>query len=443
LEKILEGDLARFEVPDLLTFLNMGRRTVVLVMARSTQETKIFFREGQPIFSASSRDELRVLRLLERQGRADARKLKELAPRLQFPAGDEGIGAALVEEKLLREDELAPFLKVQVSEVIFDTFEWGEGFFTFFDGIPPPATAVTIEIDLQNLMMEGVRRIDERGRLDELFPDRALVVEAIANPERVKNSVTLTGEEWRVFFLVDGRRSVDEIVSLAGESDPATTLQVLHNLIAANLVSLVAPTVAPAPADRAVATALPGPRERKKEAKPPARQAAPAPPAKRARATPRRPTRKIEEQEPEEGGLEPVSVEYSTGPVARQASQDTRQIVDPRAAPYLDNARKMSVARLVMKNAQGTDRSFPLTRDSSTLGRHRNNDIVITDPKVSSFHCRIDRTPEGHLLVDLGSRNGSFVNGKRVPRHTLATGDELRVGTARLLYQVDFETPAP
>jgi hypothetical protein len=442
LEKILEGDVARFEVPDLLTFLNMGRRTGVLVMERATQETKIFFRDGQPIFSTSSRDELRLLSLLERQGRADAKQLAALGPRLQFPAGAEAIGTALVAEKLVSTDELATFLKVQVSEVIFDTFEWGEGVFTFFDGIPPPATAVTIEIDLQNLMMEGVRRIDERGRLEELFPDRELVVEAVANPERVKNSVTLTGEEWRVFFLVDGRRSVDEIVSLAGEADEAATLQVLHNLIAANLVSLVAPAPAPAP-DPAVATALPAaktsdtdPGRKKTPARP-----APAPPARRARAAPRSPTARAS-RVAEEGGSGPVSVEYNTGPLARQTSHDTRQIVDPRAAPYLDNARRMSVARLVLKTTGKEDRSFPMSRDSSTLGRHRNNDIVITDPKVSSFHARIDRTTEGHVLVDLGSRNGSFVNGRRVSNQALANGDELRVGTAKLNYQIDFTTPA-
>lgn len=437
MEKILEGDLARFEVPDLLTFLNMGRRTGVLVMERATQETKIFFREGQPIFSTSSREELRVLHQLQRQGRADAKRLEALAPRLQFPAGDEAIGAALVSEKLLREDELAPFLKVQVSEVIFDTFEWGEGEFTFFDGIPPPATAVTLEIDLQNVIMEGVRRIDERGRLGEIFPDRTLIVEAVANPERVKNSVTLTGEEWRVFFLVDGRRTVDEIVSLAGDADDATTLQVLHNLIAANLVSLVAPTTSLArPAVGAPeATALPRPKTDQTD--PGKRQAgkpAPAPPVKRPA---RRTAKKTAAEE-----SEAVSVEYNTGPLPRQTSHDTRQIVDPRAAPYLDNARQMSVARLVLKVAGKDERSFPLSRDSSTLGRHRNNDIVISDPKVSSFHARIDRTTEGHLLVDLGSRNGSFVNGRRVKQHALSSGDELRVGTATLFYQVDFTTPA-
>ena len=90
--------------------------------------------------------------------------------------------------------------------------------------------------------------------------------------------------------------------------------------------------------------------------------------------------------------------------------------------------------------ADGKETSFPLSRDAYTLGRHRNNDIVISDPKVSSFHARIDRSPDGFVLVDLNSRNGTFVNGKRIDSGILKTGDEVRLGTARLLYKVDYTT---
>ena len=90
----------------------------------------------------------------------------------------------------------------------------------------------------------------------------------------------------------------------------------------------------------------------------------------------------------------------------------------------------------------GKETSFPLSRDTCTLGRHKNNDIVITDPKVSSFHARIDRTPDGFVLVDLKSRNGSYVNGHRIESALLKTGDEVRLGAARLAYRVDFTSPA-
>src|ERR1051325_5075156 len=79
----------------------------------------------------------------------------------------------------------------------------------------------------------------------------------------------------------------------------------------------------------------------------------------------------------------------------------------------MSNRKQRVSSRLVLVTGEG-ETSFPLTRDAYTIGRHRNNDIVISDPKVSSFHARIDRSPEGYVIVDLKSRNGSYINGKRI-----------------------------
>jgi pSer/pThr/pTyr-binding forkhead associated (FHA) protein len=62
----------------------------------------------------------------------------------------------------------------------------------------------------------------------------------------------------------------------------------------------------------------------------------------------------------------------------------------------------------------------------------------VGDPKVSSFHARIDRKPEGFVLVDLKSRNGSFINNRRIETALLRTGDEVRLGAARLIYRIDY-----
>jgi hypothetical protein len=401
MDKILEGDLSRFEVPDLLTFLNMGRRTGVLTLERPEQESKLFFRDGNPVYSTSTRDSLRLGNMLVRLGRVRPDELQRVLGRL---GPGFRIGQALLVEKVLSEDELASFLKVQVSEVIFDTFEWRGGIFTFFDKISPPATAVTLEMDLQNLIMEGVRRIDERGRLAEFFPDLNMTVESVANPERVKASVTLTKEEWQVYFLVDGRRSLAEVCRLAGNPDELATLQILRHLAVAKFVRLVATpsespeaAAAPAAAD-VVGTVL--------------RLAPDAPQG-------------------------PVQVAFTPGSVSKKIEDDTKDIVSPQAVQYLDSSSRITVSRLVMLK-DGEETSFPLIRDTYTLGRHRNNDIVISDAKVSSFHARIDRKEAGFALVDLKSRNGSYVNGKRIETAALKTGDELRLGTARLVYRVDY-----
>ena len=119
----------------------------------------------------------------------------------------------------------------------------------------------------------------------------------------MKQSVTLTPEEWKVFFLVDGRRSLREICRLADEADDLGTLQILWNLVRARLLRLV-------PASAAGAGARPPP---------------PAPePAREQAAEVGRDARLAE----------PRRVR-ADGPRAAQVEDDTREIVDPegRAVP--------------------------------------------------------------------------------------------------------------
>jgi pSer/pThr/pTyr-binding forkhead associated (FHA) protein len=387
-------------VPDLLSLVKAGRRTGVLALERRDQESKLYFRAGNPVFAVSTREDMRLGRLLVRQGKMPAEVIDEA---LEWQHSNGGrLGSALLAAGMLEESELAALLKVQVSEVIFDTFSWPEGEFSFWDRVPPPPNAVTLEMDLQNILIEGVRRLDVRERLKNAFPDLDMVVEAVTNPERVKHSVTLTPDEWKILFLVDGRRSLNEICRLAGDAEDQATLNVLYTLQMARFVSVVAPGR-------------------------PAEEEAPAPPPPAA-ADPQQTAK-----------LKAPAVEFASPVRSPKQEDDTRQIVSPKAVQYLANVQKVTVSRLILVT-DGRETSFPLTGDTYTLGRHKNNDISVADPKVSSFHARIDRSPDGFVLVDLNSRNGTFVNGKRIESGILKTGDEVRLGTARLLYKVDYTT---
>lgn len=405
MEQILEGNLSRFEVPDLLNFLSMGRRTGVLVLERPNQETKVFLRDGRPVYATSTSDELRLGNLLVRLAKLSAEAVRDALVRRGGSVYR--LGQLLLADRLLTEDELASILKIQVSEVIFETLEWRAGGFTFFDRVSPPASAVTLEMDLQNLIMEGVRRIDARNRLGEVFTDLSMVVESVVNPERVKQNVTLTREEWQVYFLIDSRRSLGEICRLAGNSDELATLQILYRLVSARFVAVSPAPLGATPALPMIAVAADAPG-----------------------------TQHLPEPQPPAG---PIEVEFSAGLISRKVQDDTGEIVNPHAVQYLGSAKAITLSRVVLYK-DGTETSFPLTRDTYTMGRHRNNDIVITDPKVSSFHARIDRTQDGFCLVDLKSRNGSYVNGKRIESVLLRTADEIRLGTARLIYRVDYRT---
>lgn len=97
--------------------------------------------------------------------------------------------------------------------------------------------------------------------------------------------------------------------------------------------------------------------------------------------------------------------------------------------------------RLVVKTGPNPGTVFDLTREVTLVGRDVTNDISVGDSEVSRQHARLTRTPGGYVLEDLGSTNGSYVNGERLaaPR-VLSAGDLLGMGENVTL---SFEATSP
>lgn len=72
---------------------------------------------------------------------------------------------------------------------------------------------------------------------------------------------------------------------------------------------------------------------------------------------------------------------------------------------------------------------------SMSIGRQDSCDIVLDDPTVSRTHAEVHRDPDGFEVVDLGSRNGTRVNGLGVTRTRLADGDDLLIGAVPLRFE--------
>lgn len=103
-------------------------------------------------------------------------------------------------------------------------------------------------------------------------------------------------------------------------------------------------------------------------------------------------------------------------------------------------------AQLEIKDGTQAGRKAEISRlGSYSIGRRSVNDLKIVEEGVSRKHCRIDYDGEFFWLVDSDSRNGTFVNGRKVSRTLLYDGDVIRVGRVRLLFslpQQESEEPA-
>jgi len=94
---------------------------------------------------------------------------------------------------------------------------------------------------------------------------------------------------------------------------------------------------------------------------------------------------------------------------------------------------------LLLESPDGTQK-FPLSDQSVVLGRAADAGVRIDDRSLSAQHCRFEPVPGGFKVVDLGSRNGTFINDVLVAQKRLEDGDRLRVGRVLLKYLADDGT---
>ena len=98
------------------------------------------------------------------------------------------------------------------------------------------------------------------------------------------------------------------------------------------------------------------------------------------------------------------------------------------------NALPPGSALLVVRRGPNAGSRFLLDEDVTTAGRHPESDIFLDDVTVSRRHAEFVRTPDGFLVRDVGSLNGTYVNRHRIDSVLLAGGDEVQVGKYRLVY---------
>jgi hypothetical protein len=387
---VLQGSLSAFKVADVLTFLSMSRKTGTLTLTTDDRVSRAVFTNGALVYAEADQDKLRLGSILLRKKRISREQLDRIDQQMRREGTR--FGEIAIEQGLLTTDEIRDFLKVQVSEVIYDSFVWTDGTFSFDERPQLPEYAVTITIDLSNLIMEGARRIEEWAQCIELLPDSSVIFRVVSAPTGDK--VTLTAEEWKLLFLINGERSIDELVEALDEP-PLNVYRTLYGLYANKLLEIV-PRVSP-------------------------------------------PTI-IDTDDPEthdETMKQTAPVFYREATIRdAMANDDTNLLVSADARlPYNEAAKAMS-ARLVVVDGDANGSVIALDEPEYLVGRHSDSSLQISDPGVSGFHCRIFRTGDAYVIEDLKSRNGTWVNGNRVTHATLRPGDELRLGGTSMRYEI-------
>jgi hypothetical protein len=95
-----------------------------------------------------------------------------------------------------------------------------------------------------------------------------------------------------------------------------------------------------------------------------------------------------------------------------------------------------SRAFLLVRTDGAAQVQFDLGGALISIGRASDNDVIVDDPEVSRHHCQLKLQHGAYSFADLGSRNGSWINGQQVSEVALGPGDSIQIGSTQILFQV-------
>ncbi len=228
------GNLNTIAFPDILQLLSTGKKTGALSITLGEAQKEICFKDGNIIYATSrNSDEDLLGNLLLRRGRISKIDL-ERALMLQRSSGKR-IGMTLVDMELFSREEIAGCLKLQVEEIVYNLFSWESGDFIFQEDMLPEIKDVLVNLTTVNVIMEGTRRIDEWLEIRKSLPKDDEVLRVMMSPQIKSDELVFSLEEFNVFSVINGKRSLSEIVSVSPVGEFAT-YRGIHALLAMKLI---------------------------------------------------------------------------------------------------------------------------------------------------------------------------------------------------------------
>jgi hypothetical protein len=262
------------------------------------------------------------------------------------------------------------------QSIIADLVGWTDGTFTFLDGVELAPGAKPLDLDVAPLLAEAEKRAGEARRLLELYPDEQTVFQVVDRPS-VAGDISLSPDEFQLLFQIGSGRSLAQLRSDRRRS-AIEVYSIVHKLHANGLIGVAGDT-----------TLL---------------------------------TARVSLNRPQPS--EPVG-----GPVPPMATIPPKTLSRKKT---ISQKKRPSMATLTTDD--GT--MYPLLEDVTTVGRTEDNIVALRDPSVSSHHARVIRAAT-FGIEDLGSRNGTYVNGEKVTElRALADGDLIRFGKLVLTFNV-------
>jgi curved DNA-binding protein CbpA len=211
------GSIEQYSLPKILIYLSEIKGTGTLRLVDGQIEKKLFLKHGGIVFASSNYEGDRLGELMLKAGKINVQQFEE-ASKVVIEHGKR-MGGVMVELGFIKPKDLFWGVKYQVQEICCSLFVWTEGQYEFVQGEVQSTEVITLHMSTANLILQGVKRIDDWTRISRGIPHMDTVLTVTDNPLKLYQDVSLSAEEKRIISLFDGNRTIKQVFDTCNIGD--------------------------------------------------------------------------------------------------------------------------------------------------------------------------------------------------------------------------------
>ena len=235
----LKGNLRDFNTTQLFNLINLARKTGMLTVETREARARLCFKEGKLIYAGLDGQDDGLVNILLKAGKITEEQARTIRARSDIK-NDKELGLLLINAGYVSQEDIVQSVREHTLEMVYQLFNWMEGTFRFEPNVLPIEGRITVPIDLENVIMEGSRRLKESARLEEELPNLDVALKFTDRPDARMRTINLTVEEWRVVSFINPRNTIRQIAQYNNMSD-FQIRRIVYGLLQAGLVELVPP----------------------------------------------------------------------------------------------------------------------------------------------------------------------------------------------------------
>jgi len=232
----LKGKLRDFNTTQLLNLVSLAKKTGSMTFETDADSARLFFRDGKLIHASTRSNKGRLADILYAVDKISAEQLNTIKKHQTLT--DKTLGIDLIKGKIVSQYDIIQGVKEFMLNVVYTLFDWDDGFFNFQQNEKPPAYLISVPLNLDNVILEGSRRIQEHERLMDELPDLSIL--ALKVTDKPLRDVKLTSDDWRVISHIHPRNSIEKIAK-TNNMDDFQIRKIVYGMLQAGLVELTKP----------------------------------------------------------------------------------------------------------------------------------------------------------------------------------------------------------